>query len=76
MPQASQHTIDQFRKYFGTDAFDGDALDYLSSKQLNDHRGHFDYTEEQWADPKVRAALFYLAEEWDYTFCQQEPDND
>lgn len=67
MPQASLATYELYKSFFGPNAMDGEAIEYLSQFGIMSRLGFDDAKlEEHWDDPKVRAAARYLHEEWDY----------
>lgn len=68
MPQASAATQAEFRKHFGENADDSDALRFLEQNGITDQAGYIKVTDEQLMNDKIYIACRYLAEEWDYSF--------
>lgn len=67
MPQASQEVTDAMRELFGELANDYDALAYLISLGYYEKAGLFTVPAKAWVqDRKLRVALQYLQDEWDY----------
>lgn len=70
MPSASQETLDEYRRLFGDDATDIEAIEYIDSLGFLKKNGLIDYdklTDDMWlADKKLRLAVSYLQDEWDY----------
>jgi len=68
MSQASDYTLSLYKQFFGDNATDAEAINYLNSLGLLCGEKELDMLsiEKRWSNTKMRAAVMYLQEEWDY----------